>query len=670
MSVYAIGATSLIGGAAGSLDSVYVNANGSDPWSGAGETPGIHNGDPAFVTVQGDKVYHYIANSTSGAAESSPDVIKPDNASAGVPYTGDLRWILHKTYGVDEEFTTAEKAKLAAVEALADVTDIINVTAAGALMNSEVDANIKTLVIPASTTISAFGATLTDDADAATARTTLGLGSASERTAEDTLTDGANLPDGAAIKAYGDANWSGGGGGSVDISGTPVANDFARFTDANTIEGRGYTEVKSDLSLDNVENTAHSSDAHTMTIDGRDVAADGLKLDGIEASAKDDQSAAEVPIADAGGLITGTNVETALQENRTAINLNTAKTTNATHTGDVTGNVALTIAEDAVDIAMLSATGTANSGTYLRGDNTWATPAGSGDVSKIGTPVNNQVGVWTGDGTIEGNVNLTFDGSNLSVGGNVDGRDISADGTKLDTVETSADVTDAVNIGTSIHGATAKTTPVDADTVPVIDSAASNVLKKVTWANVKATLKTYFDTLYNLYVHPNHSGDVTSVGDGVQTIANDAVTYAKMQNVVANDRMLGRVSGAGGVVEELTKTQVLTMLNVEDGAEANNISDANAMDLTDGGDTGLHSHPQSGIGIYSGTGVFAGTTGDTISIGSTLAGTTYRVSITPTGANSEDVGAIWVDGKSTTQFVVKNTGSSVIDFDYIVIDAN
>lgn len=42
-----------------------------------------------------------------------------------------------------------------------------------------------------------------------------------------------------------------------------------------------------------------------------------------------------------------------------------------------------------------------------------------GDVSKVGTPVNDQVGVWTGDGTIEGDADLTFDGSNLSVGGNI-----------------------------------------------------------------------------------------------------------------------------------------------------------------------------------------------------------------------------------------------------------
>jgi hypothetical protein len=74
---------------------------------------------------------------------------------------------------------------------------------------------------------------------------------------------------------------TGEGGGGVDTAGTPEDNDYAKFTDADTIEGRSYTEVKQDLSLDNVENTAHSSDAHTMEIDGRDVSVDGAKLDGI-----------------------------------------------------------------------------------------------------------------------------------------------------------------------------------------------------------------------------------------------------------------------------------------------------------------------------------------------------------------------------------------------------
>lgn len=42
--------------------------------------------------------------------------------------------------------------------------------------------------------------------------------------------------------------------------------------------------------------------------------------------------------------------------------------------------------------------------------------------------------------------------------------------------------------GALINGATAKTTPVDADYFGLMDSAASNVLKKLSWANIKATL--------------------------------------------------------------------------------------------------------------------------------------------------------------------------------------
>ena len=61
----------------------------------------------------------------------------------------------------------------------------------------------------------------------------------------------------------------------------------------------------------------------------------------------------------------------------TEIAANTAKVTNATHTGDVTGATALTIAVDAVDIPMLSATGTADATTFLRGDNSWASAGGN-----------------------------------------------------------------------------------------------------------------------------------------------------------------------------------------------------------------------------------------------------------------------------------------------------
>jgi hypothetical protein len=45
---------------------------------------------------------------------------------------------------------------------------------------------------------------------------------------------------------------------------------------------------------------------------------------------------------------------------------------------------------------------------------------GFGDVSKVGTPVDNQLAVWTGANTIEGNANLTYDGNKVKLGDSAD----------------------------------------------------------------------------------------------------------------------------------------------------------------------------------------------------------------------------------------------------------
>jgi hypothetical protein len=50
--------------------------------------------------------------------------------------------------------------------------------------------------------------------------------------------------------------------GTVDTANSPVDNDFAKFTDSNTIEGRSYSEVRSDL---NVEDGADVTDIDNVT---------------------------------------------------------------------------------------------------------------------------------------------------------------------------------------------------------------------------------------------------------------------------------------------------------------------------------------------------------------------------------------------------------------------
>ena len=140
----------------------------------------------------------------------------------------------------DGRDVATDGTKLDGIESGADQTDTANVTAAGALMDSEVDADIKTLSLPANTTISAYGKTLVDDADAAAARTTLGLGTAATT----------------AASAY-----------------------------ATAAQG-----TKADAALPKAGGAMTGAITTNSTFDGRDVATDGSKLDGIETGATADQT--------------------------------------------------------------------------------------------------------------------------------------------------------------------------------------------------------------------------------------------------------------------------------------------------------------------------------------------------------------------------------------------
>ena len=200
----------------------------------------------------------------------------------------------------------------------------------------------------------------------------------------------------------------------------------------------------------------------------------------------------------ASGIVTATTFKGALDGNA-------GTATVATNAQGLTGTPNITIgvlnASSGTVSGNLDVQGTL---TYVNVDNVTSTGIGT---FKKGIQIHGDGLDVVGIATFGTGIGVT---GNITVTGNVDGRDINADGTKLDTIATSA----------------------------------------------------------NNYTHPNHTGDVTSTGDGATVIADDAVTYAKMQNVSATDRILGRDSAGAGVVEEITPANLRTMINVADGANA------------------------------------------------------------------------------------------------------
>jgi hypothetical protein len=147
------------------------------------------------------------------------------------------------------------------------------------------------------------------------------------------------------------------------------------------------------------------------------------------------------------------------------------------------------------------------------------------------------------------------------------------------------------------------------------------------------------DTGANNYTHPNHTGDVTSTGDGATTIANNAVTHAKYQQV-ATDTIIGRTAAGTGNVTALTKAQTLGILNVSDGADVT----ATALPLISSdvtiGDASDVTVTTSGGLTVTGDLTVNGTTTTVDSTNTNIADALIELGSGNTGANSNDLGLI------------------------------
>ena len=121
---------------------------------------------------------------------------------------------------------------------------------------------------------------------------------------------------------------------------------------------------------------------------------------------------------------------------------------------------------------------------------------------------------------------------------------------------------------TIINTPSTKTTPIDADNLYVSDSADSSKLKKTTLANFKATLKSYFDTLYTAFIPIAQKGTANGVAetDADNKIAGDVLTKiindlaSSTTRTYSSDKINALISGVVGL--ELLVVTVLPTENI------------------------------------------------------------------------------------------------------------
>ena len=307
-------------------------------------------------------------------------------------------------------------------------------------------------------------------------------------------------------------------------------------------------------------------------VDGRNVSADGTKLDGIESSADVTDTA---NVTSAGALMDSEVANLAQVKAFSSADYATAAQGALANTS-VQPNDNATLGN--VSVTSLGVTGTvdgrdvAADGTKLDTVETNADVTDATNVTAAGALMDselanlaavkaiNQSLVTTSSPTFAG---LTA-GGNISVTGTVDGRNVSADGTKLDYIS----VTQAVDLD-----------QMEAD----VAALANGMVYKGDWAASSGSFPASGSAQIGWFYYVSVAGTVNSVafnvGDNIVAIADNASTTTFAGNWSKHDNTAA-VQSVVGLTGSITKSSLLIALNVENGADvtdATNVTAAGAL---------------------------------------------------------------------------------------------
>ena len=379
-------------------------------------------------------------------------------------------------------FTDADHTKLNAIEASADVTDTTNVVAAltaGSNVTIAADGTVSSSFTDTNTTYTAGnGLTLTGTEFTHTDTSTQASSSNSGRTYIQSINvDGfghiTGLTTGTETVVNTDTN--------TQLSDEQVQDIVGAMLTGNTVSGITITYQDTDGTID--FSVASQTDENFTT-------ADHSKLDGIATGA--DVTPSWVPSSDptyATQSYVGTQISNLVDS--------------APSTLDTLNELAAALGDDA----------------------------------NFSTTISNSIGtkLALAGGTMSGDINMGT--NNITNVGNVDGRDVSADGTKLDGIEASADVTDTTNVVAALTAGSNVTIAADG----TVSSSFTDTNTTYTAGNGLTLTGTEF-------THTDTSTQASS--------SNSGRTYIQSINVDGFGHITGLTTGTETVVNTDTNTQL------------------------------------------------------------------------------------------------------------------